>query len=63
MRSVLTAIQDGSFAREWIAEMDSGSAEPGRAPRASSARRRSSRSGKRLRALGHREVQEAHGVG
>ena len=41
-----TAIQDGSFAREWIAEMDRG--QPDASPRTarSSPRRRSSRSGR-----------------
>jgi ketol-acid reductoisomerase len=62
MGRVLAAIRDGSFAREWIAEMDRG------APSLLEARRRLSETqieqvGKRLRALGHREVQEAHGVG
>jgi ketol-acid reductoisomerase len=62
MQRVLGAIQDGSFAREWIAEMDRG------APSLLEARQRLSETqieqvGKRLRALGHREVQEAHGVG
>jgi ketol-acid reductoisomerase len=62
MQRVLGAIQDGSFAREWIAEMDRG------APSLPEARRRLAESqveqvGKRLRALSHREVQEAHGVG
>ncbi|HUY72004.1 MAG TPA: ketol-acid reductoisomerase [Gaiellaceae bacterium] len=62
MKKALTAIQDGSFAREWIAEMDKGS------PSLAEARRKLSETevekvGKRLRALGHREVQEAHGVG
>ena len=62
MGRVLAAIRDGSFAREWIAEMDRG------APSLLEARRRLSETqieqvGKRLRALGHREVQEAHGIG
>ena len=62
MKKALTAIQDGSFAREWIAEMDNGS------PSLAEARRKLSETeveqvGKRLRALGHREVQEAHGIG
>jgi ketol-acid reductoisomerase len=62
MQSVLAAIQDGSFAKEWIAEMDKGS------PSLVEARRRLASTqieevGRRLRALGHREVQGAHGVG
>ena len=44
MRSVLAAIQDGSFAREWIAEMDTRQPEPRRGAARSSPRRRSSRS-------------------
>jgi ketol-acid reductoisomerase len=62
MRAALTAIQDGSFAREWIAEMDKGS--PILAERRSElAASQIEQVGARLRALGHREVQEAHGVG
>jgi ketol-acid reductoisomerase len=62
MRKVLAAIQDGSFAREWIAEMDRG------APTLAEARARLAETeieqvGKRLRALGERQVQGAHGVG
>jgi ketol-acid reductoisomerase len=63
MRKVLAAIQDGSFAREWIAEMDRG------APSLVEYRRKLAETqieqvGKRLRALGqHEPVQEAHGVG
>ena len=62
MQRVLGAIRDGSFAREWIAEMDRG------APSLAEARKELSEKqievvGKRLRSLGHREVQEAHGVG
>jgi ketol-acid reductoisomerase len=58
----LTAIQDGSFAREWIAEMDKGS------PSLLEYRRKLAETqieqvGKRLRALSERTVQEAHGVG
>src|SRR4029077_6452205 len=50
MRNVLTAIQDGSFAKEWIAEMDRG------APALTEARRKLAETeieqvGKRLRAL------------
>jgi ketol-acid reductoisomerase len=62
MRKVLKDIQDGTFAREWIAEMDRG------APALAEARARLAETeieqvGKRLRALGRREVTEAHGVG
>ena len=62
MKKALTAIQDGSFAKEWIEEMDRG------APSLAEARKELSEKqievvGKRLRALGHRERQEAHGVG
>jgi ketol-acid reductoisomerase len=61
MRKVLKDIQDGTFAREWIAEMDRG------APTLAEARARLAETeieqvGKRLRALGRREVPEAHGV-
>jgi ketol-acid reductoisomerase len=60
MRSVLGRVRDGSFAREWIAEMDKGS------PSLEEYRRKLSETqieqvGKRLRALGRREVTEAHG--
>jgi ketol-acid reductoisomerase len=62
MRRVLTDIQDGTFAREWIAEMEKGS------PSLVEARRKLEATeieqvGKRLRALGKREVAEAHGAG
>ena len=55
MTNVLTAIQDGSFAKEWIAEMDRGR------PSLVEARRKLAETqieqvGKRLRALGQREV-------
>ena len=62
MKKALTAIQDGSFAREWIAEMDKGSPSLAEA-RSKLAATEVEQVGKRLRALGHREVQEAHGVG
>jgi ketol-acid reductoisomerase len=62
MRAVLTAIQDGSFAREWIEEMDRGSPSLVEYRRALGATE-IERVGKRLRALGHEEVQEARGVG
>jgi ketol-acid reductoisomerase len=55
MRKVLAAIQDGSFAKEWIAEMDRGapSLAEGRAKLADS---EIEQVGKRLRSLGRREV-------
>jgi ketol-acid reductoisomerase len=61
MKGVLTAIQDGSFAREWIAEMDKGS------PSLVEARKKLAATeieqvGERLRALAARPA-EAHGVG
>lgn len=62
MRSVLTAIQDGSFAREWIAEMDAGSPSL-LAYRRALGETQIEQVGKRLRALGHEEVQEVRGVG
>jgi ketol-acid reductoisomerase len=61
MRNVLKAIQDGSFAREWIAEMDKGAPVLAEA-RAKLAKTQIEEVGKRLRALGQREKQEAHGV-
>jgi len=62
MRKVLKAIQDGSFAEEWIAEMDRGAPALAEA-RAKLAETEIEQVGKRLRALGRREVPEAHGVG
>jgi ketol-acid reductoisomerase len=61
MRVVLGAIRDGSFAREWIAEMDRGQ------PSLDEYRRKLGETqieqvGRRLRALNEREVAEAHGV-
>jgi len=61
MKKVLTAIQDGSFAKEWIAEMDKG-APALTAARAKLAQTEIEKVGQRLRALGRREVPEAHGV-
>ena len=62
MKQVLTAIQDGSFAREWIEEMDSG--RPSLAEyRSKLAETEIEQVGARLRALGEREVTGAHGVG
>jgi len=62
MKKVLTASQDGSFAREWIEEMDRGR------PSLAEYRRKLGETqieqvGARLRALGEREVTGAHGVG
>jgi ketol-acid reductoisomerase len=62
MKKVLTAIQDGSFAKEWIAEMDKGS------PSLAEGRRKLEATqieqvGARLRALSKEPVQGAHGVG
>ncbi len=62
MKKVLTAIQDGSFAREWIAEMDNGS------PSLAEGRKKLEQTeieqvGARLRALSREPVQGAHGVG
>jgi len=62
MRKVLKDIQDGAFAREWIAEMDRGAPALAEA-RAELAETEIEQVGKRLRALGRREVPEAHGVG
>ena len=61
MKKVLTAIQDGSFAKEWIAEMDKGGTVL-RDARAKLAQTEIEKVGQRLRALGRREVPEAHGV-
>jgi ketol-acid reductoisomerase len=62
MKQVLTAIQDGSFAREWVAEMDKGS------PSLAEFRRelgltQIEQVGKELRALSERQVTGVHGVG
>src|ERR1044072_7283457 len=61
MRAVLARIQDGSFAREWIAEMDRGQPvlEEYRRALASTLLEQV---GSRLRALNEREVAEAQGV-
>jgi ketol-acid reductoisomerase len=61
MKGVLTAIQDGSFAREWIAEMDKGSPSLAEA-REKLAATEVEQVGERLRALAARPA-EAHGVG
>ena len=62
MRAVLGSIRDGSFAREWIAEMDRGQ------PSLDEYRRKLGETqleqvGQRLRALNEREVAEPHAVG
>jgi ketol-acid reductoisomerase len=62
MRGVLGRIQDGSFAQEWIAEMDRGQ------PSLEEYRRQLAGTlieqvGQRLRALNERKVAEVHGVG
>ena len=51
MKGVLTAIQDGSFAREWIAEMDKGSPSLVERAARSSAATEIEQVGERLRAL------------
>jgi ketol-acid reductoisomerase len=61
MKEVLTAIQDGSFAREWIAEMDKGSPSLVEA-RNELAATEIEKVGARLRGLAARPA-EAHGVG
>jgi len=55
MRTALAAIQDGSFAKEWIAEMDGGRRNL-EASRAALADTQIEQVGKRLRALGRREA-------
>ena len=62
MRAVLGRVRDGSFARDWIAEMDRGQPSPRRLPPRACTTRCSSRSASRLRALNEREVPAAHGV-
>ena len=62
MKKVLTAIQDGSFAKEWIAEMDKGSPSLAEG-RAKLAATEIETVGARLRALSKEPVQGAHGVG
>jgi ketol-acid reductoisomerase len=62
MRAVLAAIRDGSFAKDWIAEMDRG--QPSLAEyRRELAGRQIETVGARLRALNVREEEaEVHGV-
>jgi ketol-acid reductoisomerase len=62
MRAVFAAIKDGSFAREWIAEMDRG--QPSLEEyRQKLAETELEQVGARLRALNERKVAEVHGVG
>jgi ketol-acid reductoisomerase len=61
MRGVLSRIQDGSFAKEWVQEMDRG--QPSLAEyRSQLAGTLIEQVGQRLRALNEREVAEVHGV-
>jgi len=62
MRAVLGSIRDGSFAREWIAEMDRGQPSLDEYRRALG-ETQIEQVGRRLRALNEREVAEPHGVG
>jgi ketol-acid reductoisomerase len=61
MRAVLGRVRDGSFARDWIAEMDRGQPVLGDYRRAL-AETLLEQVGSRLRALNEREVPAAHGV-
>jgi ketol-acid reductoisomerase len=61
MRAVLTSIQDGSFAREWVAEMDRGQPSLDEY-RAKLSETKIEQVGARLREL-NRRVEEVHGVG
>jgi ketol-acid reductoisomerase len=61
MQKVLERIQDGTFAREWIAEMDRGQPSLDEY-RAKLAETKIEQVGSRLRALNQREVAELHGV-
>ena len=61
MRQVLGEIRDGTFAREWIAEMEAG--EPRfRELRTQAAEQPLERVGRELRALMTKVEQEPHGV-
>jgi ketol-acid reductoisomerase len=62
MRSALAAIRDGSFAREWIAEMDRGQPSLEEYRRALAATQLE-QVGAGLRALNERQVAQVHGVG
>jgi ketol-acid reductoisomerase len=57
MKGILQEIRDGSFAREWIADMDAGEARL-RSLRAEAAGDRIEVVGKELRALMHRAGEE-----
>jgi ketol-acid reductoisomerase len=61
MRDVLGEIQDGTFAREWIAEMDSGEKNLEELRKAA-ADQLLEKVGRELRALMKTEAPEAHGV-
>jgi ketol-acid reductoisomerase len=61
MRKVLGEIQNGTFAREWIAEMDSGEKKLDELRRAA-ANQLLENVGRELRALMQTEAPEAHGV-
>src|SRR4029450_7717394 len=61
MGKVLGEIQDGTFAREWIAEMDSGEKKLEELRRAA-ADQLLENVGRELRALMQTEAPEAHGV-
>jgi ketol-acid reductoisomerase len=61
MRNVLGEIQDGTFAREWIAEMDSGE-KNFEELRKAAADQLLENVGRELRALMQTEAPEAHGV-
>jgi ketol-acid reductoisomerase len=62
MRSALGAIRDGSFARDWVAEMDRGQPVLD-TYRQELAATQLEQVGSRLRALVQRETAEVHGVG
>jgi ketol-acid reductoisomerase len=62
MRAVFAAIKDGTFANEWIAEMDRGQPVLDEY-RKELAAKQIEQVGARLRALNQREVAEVHGVG
>ena len=62
MRAVLAAIRDGSFAKDWIAEMDRGQPVLDKY-RTKLAETQLEQVGARLRALNVREAAEVHGVG
>ena len=61
MRSLLEEIRNGGFAREWIAEMDSGEPELKRL-RKEAGETRLEHVGRELRSLMQREESEARGV-